>query len=192
MKFDKHDDVAALAWEKGVRLNERLGPSFQVQYPNFLPNLKKRIARDPIDAYEHLQEVSGGASYIQSRVNQQEGGSYSGNKKRDRHKEIEQVLIDLAQAHGKHDPQNPDYTAVKDRVMGKLKIWSERKKRLDEMSEAEWSDLSPEVRKQLDEDLSPDVEALDHLAGLSQRRIYDIIREHRDRLLPEISLSPKA
>ena len=159
MTSDNRDEKARRAREKGERLYERLGPVFRDLSPDFLLELKDWIKYNPDGAYSIVAHVSKGADFNKSRVRIQQGGATAGKAKAERHRHYEQVLVDLAR---------PFATKLKGGQLKYRPVARTLKNR-----------VIPNALRAANQEMSPNIEAFEHLADLSENRIYRIILKHK-------------
>ncbi len=163
---DSRDEKARLAQEKGLQQYERLGPLYRDLKPDFLSDLKGWIEYDPDGAYRIVARISKAADFNIARVRIQQGGATAGKAKAELHRHYEQVLVDLARPFAaKLNCGQLSYRDVA-HILAKSVI--------------------PKALGEANKEMSPSVEALEHLSRSSKNRLYRIILKHKE----SVSASP--
>ena len=166
MTSNDRDEKTRRTREKFDRLFERLGPKFRASSPDFNREVEGCLAVGPVFAHNIAALISKGADSNMSLVLIQQGGATGGKAKAERYKHYEQVLVDLARPFAaKRNSGQINYRSVahilKSRVI-------------------------PKELKAVDEKTSQRIEALEHLSGLSEVRLYRIILNNKE----SVSASP--
>ena len=166
MTSDDRDEKARLAREKFDRLYERLGPIYRASSPDFQLDVEAWLDFGPMVAHNIAAHISKGAELNISRVLIRQGGATAGKAKAERHRHYEQVLVDLARPFAaKLSSGQLTYSAVAHTLK---------------------NHVIPKALRAANQEMSPSVEALEHLSRLSEIRLYRIILKHKE----SVSASP--